>query len=370
MPRRSIAATAPPPRKHHILACCAVLLSVAACDARTRVLVGATDALADQRPSSLADAATDTYAPDAYNHQWAPIQLSVPGDVYGLWASEDGTRVWAAGRRAPMSPILWRFDGERFVDATPAALAAQQGRLRSLWGSASGKLWTANDPRAPWHFDGTSWRETSGLPADMSEIVQIRGTGETAWLAGQHGSAPGCVVARWDGEAWVSRTLLCGTMREVVPLASDRALVTTNGSVGTLPGAVWVLDAETTTAITQHSAPFHLGCPLANGEVLLLGYHAEATDWARWNASDGLLSWPGKPTARVAASCWEGRAFVVTQALGGVVLQADNASALVLDYPPDDATLEPSARMATSRTDFWLVGSSINRIWRKRRQTP
>jgi hypothetical protein len=59
--------------------------------------------------------------------RWIPTPMTPQGEVYALWASEDGSSVWATGRRAPMSPIVWRFDGTRFVEATPSALRSRVG---------------------------------------------------------------------------------------------------------------------------------------------------------------------------------------------------------------------------------------------------
>lgn len=350
------------PRLSHLIVV-GMLIALGGCDERTQVLVGH-DAGPDEGP--IVDAAVDSY-----NLGWEPTKLSDPGDVYALWASEDGSRVWAAGRRAPKSPMLWRFDGERFVDASPAALTTKQSELWTLWGSADGKLWTSSrEPTMPpWYCDGASWRETTGLPPDMESIAQIRGYGATPWLVGH--STSGSVVARWDAAAWVPQLLEGGDMLDIVPLGPNRAVATGYATgIVDLPGAVWQLDGAWSQA-TKPAPLFHLGCPLSSGEVLLLGSPELAKDWARWNAADGLLPWQKDgPQPRIAATCWDGHAFVVTQGIGGFVLEADGAQALVIGYPPDDASLEPAAQMAVSRTDIWLAGSSRYQIWRRRRLAP
>jgi hypothetical protein len=117
---------------------------------------------------------------------WTSIPLSVSGGVYALWASADGSSVWAVGqhRHPSESPIVWRFDGVRFVEVTPPALRAKAGALTALWGSAKGEIWTAGSTLHPWHFDGALWREMKGGLQNDVRIEQIRGRGEVPWLVG------------------------------------------------------------------------------------------------------------------------------------------------------------------------------------------
>ena len=363
-----------PPSLPGALALCALFACVG-CDSRTRVLVGS-DTMADARPTPTADAMPDVRTdlpPNIFPGAWTGTPLSVPGDVYAIWASEDGSRVWAAGRRGQTQPILWRLDGEQFIEATPPEIGNSAGStgLRMLWGSASGKLWTIDGTTSlpPWHFDGHYWRATSGLPVNTT-IARLRGRGETAWLAGRRSGDVG-LVARWNGDAWVAQQLSGTEFFDIIPLegGAGLALGWQQNPNSTAPGALWHV-RDMTIELLTNTPPFAEGCALTTSEALLLGYFRdEARDWARWSASDGLLPLSGNvvPLVRQAAGCWDGHAFVVAD---GQVLQIDSAQAQVIGSAPSPAVLGPNAQMAVSRTDIWLAGTSINQIWRLRRPGP
>ena len=360
-----------PPCRPGALALCA-LFACFGCDSRTRVLVNTDSTPPDAFPDMTADSRTDAMSdarPDASLAGWTAIPLSVTGDVYAIWASDDGTRVWAAGRRAPMSPVLWRFDGERFIDATPPELRSMQNSsLHNLWGTADGKLWTSNREATfpPWHFDGTSWRATTGMPS-TEYLHQIRGYGDAVWAAGR--SSSGALVAHWDGSAWVAQKVSGVEVEDVVPLDASGALGIGHHYAGpSSHGGLWRLPAGTSDA-TNATPTFRRGCALPNNDVLLLGHPSEAKDWMRWSASDGLLPLSGNvvPLVRQTESCWGGHAFVVAD---GQVLQIDSAQSQVIGNAPSPAVLGPHGSMAVSRTDIWVAGKSIHEIWRLRRSAP
>ena len=345
----------PPAFSRALTLCAALLVALAGCDARTRVLVGASDG-----------------GPKSTPGEWTETALTVPGDVHAIWATDDGTRVWAAGCRSPMSPLLWRFDGERFVEATPPELAIKQGScLSALWGSADGKLWTADrwPTMAPWYFDGSQWTETKGLPTNTT-IEQIRGHGETAWLVGSHAKDDG-LLARWDGAAWDAQLLAGTQLWDIASLGLETALAIGQTAKGSPSGVLWQLDGANSQTTGNELVVFRLACTSPQNDVVaLLGRSGTSGDiWARWTPSAGLLPVGDAPESTTTiAACGDGHAVVVSP-LGQGVLELDAEVEQLASAPPA-AALEGSPTMAVSRTDIWLGGASVNQIWRLRRPGP
>ncbi|MDI6766407.1 MAG: hypothetical protein QME52_06250 [Bacteroidota bacterium] len=92
--------------------------------------------------------------------------------VYAVWGSARND-VWAVGRKinqGVLSAFLMRFDGARWIDATPSNVQALNSILYNVYGVSKNDIWVGGDEYAL-HYNGSVW-ETHKI-ADSLTVVSL-----------------------------------------------------------------------------------------------------------------------------------------------------------------------------------------------------
>lgn len=214
---------------------------------------------------------------------WSLVFEELPGALPSIWGSS-ATDVWSVGGDPGdgTGPMVLHFDGSRWTRRKtgesgdlwwvfgfaggPVFMGGQGGLILrwqngafekmptpgtntvfGIWGTSPEDLWAVGGAGTTptggfaWRFDGSSWKEAEGFPAEAAKdatVFKVWGrSANEVWLVGTGG-----LILRYDGKAFVEEASPTPRTLFTVHASSDRVAAVGGFSTGVVlenDGAGW-----------------------------------------------------------------------------------------------------------------------------------
>lgn len=172
--------------------------------------------------------------------------------LYGIWGAPGAGELWAVGGdplASEPTPVILRWDGSQWVDATPAVTTG--GALFKVWGSSASDIWACGQGGTLLHYDGSDWRAVeSGSTAPLFTVAGS--AADDVWAVG----GPPSTVLHYDGTAWstVDTGIPASVLNGVATGAGDEVVVVGMGGLKLrYDGAAWSDETDEPPFIDLHA---------------------------------------------------------------------------------------------------------------------
>lgn len=141
--------------------------------------------------------------PGRRDYVWTADTLKIPFTYLGKIWGDSPDNVWAVGPGGGSSTTIWKYDGNKWATDNVPRIISPLG----VWGFGKNNVWIAGREGHIWHYDGTTWKESTWFRKNGWDIgfQEIWGdTPNSIYAVGyaDSSSVRHAEIIKWNGSTW------------------------------------------------------------------------------------------------------------------------------------------------------------------------
>lgn len=141
--------------------------------------------------------------PGRRDYVWTADTLKIPFTYLNKIWGDSPDNVWAVGPGGALSTTIWKYDGNKWATDNVSRMISPLG----VWGFGKNNVWIAGREGHIWHYDGTTWKESTWFRKNGWDIgfQEIWGdTPNSIYAVGYADSSTvrHAEIIKWNGSTW------------------------------------------------------------------------------------------------------------------------------------------------------------------------